>query len=271
MGINHIAAGKKVRMETAVSESPFLTHIILLTAHFYAEQLGIMLAEYHPQIQVLVIEHPKELLLLPSPVLARSRLISFGSRFYVSGAILDKVGCGSYNFHPGPPSYPGWAPFHFAIYDQAKSYGVTVHEMTAKIDDGAIIAQKSFSVRSHETVQGLMDLTTLNMYILFSELAPHLVKRRMSLPACDLHWNGTLRTKKQFMQLCEITAEIDETEFQRRLRAFGDGDGDHIPFLRSDAGLYKLATGQEPAEQTSLWVHGRRFVLSGPSLTPSSL
>ena len=62
-------------------------------------------------------------------MLARARLIAFATPVIVPGRILASLGYGAYNFHPGPPQYPGWAPAHFALYEQANEFGATVHAM----------------------------------------------------------------------------------------------------------------------------------------------
>jgi methionyl-tRNA formyltransferase len=71
--------------------------------------------------------------------LGRSRLIAFVTTVIVSADILRAVGHGAFNFHPGPPDYPGWAPAHFALYDQAQVFGVTFHAMQALVDSGPIL------------------------------------------------------------------------------------------------------------------------------------
>ena len=52
--------------------------------------------------------------------------------------MLDAFAGPSYNFHPGPPNRPGRYPSVFALYDNARHFGITVHEMLPKVDSGAI-------------------------------------------------------------------------------------------------------------------------------------
>ena len=248
-------------MDDLIPEIPVLANIILLTAYFYADQLIGMLNQQKPDIKTAVFEHPKQILSLPPVTLAQSRLISFGSRFYVGDGLLRKFGFGAYNFHPGPSHYPGWAPFNFALYDGATEYGVTVHEMTNTIDAGDIIALRNFSMSGIDTVQRLMDITTHNMYVLFNELAPRLVLNEKPEKLNDAEWSGTLGTKRLFRKMCQLTLEIEKEELDRRMSAFGDGDGAQLPFIIHNNQFYEMATGNEPADHQSLILHGYRFIL----------
>ena len=188
-------------------------------------------------------------------------MISFGSRFYVGAEILNKMGFGAYNFHPGPSNYPGWAPFNFALHDGVDQYGVTVHEMTDTIDAGAIVGEKSFNVQKHTTLQGLMDLTTENMYVLFNELASDFVRNSPLKPILGAQWSGINNTKKLFTEKCQFTLDMSKDEFDLRIKSFGDGDGERLPFIIHNEKLYEIAGGTEHAEHESIWLHDIRFTL----------
>ena len=69
-----------------------------------------------------------------------TRLISFGSGVIVPAAVLARLSGTAYNFHPGPPAYPGIFPSVFALYDGATRFGVTLHEMKPEVDSGPIVA-----------------------------------------------------------------------------------------------------------------------------------
>jgi hypothetical protein len=56
-----------------------------------------------------------------------ARLIAFTTDVIVPPDILDHLGYGAYNFHPGPPHFPGWAPALFAIHRRATEFGLATH------------------------------------------------------------------------------------------------------------------------------------------------
>ena len=51
------------------------------------------------------------------------------------------------NLHNGPlPRYRGVSPINWALRNEERSHGVTIHEITPGIDDGPIVAQTTYSV-----------------------------------------------------------------------------------------------------------------------------
>ena len=120
--------------------------VILLTGPIERTVLPSALLGHNPDLTVLPIERASELAALSSDVLARSRLVAFVTPVIVPNSILSQLGYGAVNFHPGPPSYPGWAPAHFALYDQADEFGATAHLMVEKVDAGPIIDLAAFPI-----------------------------------------------------------------------------------------------------------------------------
>lgn len=99
--------------------------VILLTGPIERTVLPAALLEHNPDLTVLPVERASELAALGEAVLRRSRLIAFVTPVIVPKSVLSRIGYGAFNFHPGPPTYPGWAPAHFALYDQATEFGAT--------------------------------------------------------------------------------------------------------------------------------------------------
>jgi methionyl-tRNA formyltransferase len=89
--------------------------IILLAGT--AEQVALppVLRGHNPLLTVISAGTSADLAALNADVLERARLITFVTPEIVSKSILARLGYGAFNFHPGPPSYPGWAPAHFAL------------------------------------------------------------------------------------------------------------------------------------------------------------
>lgn len=249
-------------MYNITANTSLVANIVLLTSHYYGELLVQILSEFGPGINVVIIEHPNKIPFLPASVLSNSRLISFGSRFFISPSVLNKVDLPAYNFHPGPPAYPGWAPFSFALYNNATDYGVTVHEITEKIDNGKIIAASTFPIGDNETAQSLMDQTTMQMYLLFAELMPEFLKRTPDFKTLDVHWSGEQGTKKKFRDMCRMDLDLTEAEFKRRMKSFGDGDGENLPYIEYENRIYHIASDNSQDLDNCIMLHGQKFVLS---------
>ena len=116
-----------------------------------------ILQKSNPNLRFKVIDSADDLERCKTPYFSKARLISFLSAVIVPKHILDSLGYGAVNFHPGPPTYPGWAASNFAVYDGALSFGTTAHYMNDKIDTGEIIGLDLFEVNKTIEVNQLID------------------------------------------------------------------------------------------------------------------
>lgn len=159
-----------------------------------------------------------------------ARLIAFSTSIIVPATVLRHFKYNAYNFHPGPPEYPGNRPSAFAIYDGAKTFGVTLHEMADKVDSGPIVAAAHFPVGQVEHAQELALEAYRQLARLFLRNLARLIKAEEPLAHSHLAWSG----EKGTIARCEALKRIDEplemVELQRRLRAF---DGIYSPLPRA--------------------------------------
>ena len=197
--------------------------IILLTGPVEEATLAAVLREHNPQLSIRGIKSLAELEALEPELLARARLIGFVTPVIVPKRILEGLGYGAYNFHPGPPHYPGWVPSHFAIYDGATEFGATAHVMNERVDTGPIIGVELFGIRPNTTVEGLEQLALTSLARLFWNLANLLATHSEPLNPLEITWSGRKSTRRNYAALCEISAEISKNELERRLDVFGAG------------------------------------------------
>ncbi|MGA7971225.1 MAG: formyltransferase family protein [Pseudolabrys sp.] len=220
--------------------------IILLTETVEAGPLSAALLRHNPHLTLRAAETLNDLNAIEPRLLRGARLISFASTVVVPGPILKRLGYGAYNFHPGPPNYPGWAPAQFAIYDRAASFGVTVHVMHERVDSGPIVAVDLFDVPAAATPEGLETLAYTRLARNFFALAEALATSPRALPPLPVQWCGRKSTQRRCAELCEIPLDIAPDELARRVAAFGDG-----------------RLGVAP----TMALHGNRFRLVGAELT----
>lgn len=95
-------------------------------------------------------------------------IISFLSPWILPQSILNSAKNAAINFHPGSPDYPGSGCYNFALYENSKKYGVTVHHMKEKVDTGDIIMTSYFDISPFETVETLK-LKSMNHLLLCFE------------------------------------------------------------------------------------------------------
>ena len=230
--------------------------VILLTEMAERDALTGLFREHNPRLSILTPASKAELAALPPGVLARARIVGFLTPVVVPPAVLDALGYGAYNFHPGPPNYPGWLPSHFAVYDRAPFFGVTAHVMAAQVDSGPIVGVELFGVPPGADVEEIDRLAFIQCVRLVWRLAPALACEAAPLPHLPVQWSGRRSTKAMARAACDIPADIGKDELERRLAAFGAGH-----------------SGAAPA----VTLHGHRFIhvppapaVEGPALVPEA-
>ena len=236
-----------------------VTSIILLTEPRYAETLIPILLAHKNDLIVIQINHPNELLDFPESLLSGGRLLSFASRHYVPQDILQKFGHGCYEVRFGPADYPGWAALNFAVYNQVRQFGVVMHEMLKVIDSGPIIATRHFSCSGQETLKELTDLAADAATALFADQALAIATGAGPLPVTPHSWGQHVYTKWQFTSFCVIPMDIDADELRRRIRAFGEGDGQTRPFVISDNRVFIYQAKPLTEHQDGLVLHELLF------------
>jgi methionyl-tRNA formyltransferase len=153
------------------------------------------------------------------------RLIAYCTSIIVPGSILAAFDGPAYNFHPGPPTYPGVYPANFAIYDGATEFGVTAHVMTEKVDEGAIVGAHSFDIDLDANFNDLEIKSYLDLFALFKKLGPQLVNLAEPLAELGIPWGDRKTTLKEYKNLRHSDpiqdALLSDEEKKRRQRAFG--------------------------------------------------
>jgi methionyl-tRNA formyltransferase len=206
--------------------------IILVTGAPEQQALSAALLGQNKQLAIRSVTSAEEFAGLDAATLARSRLIAFATPMIVPAQVLDRLGFGAYNFHPGPPRYPGWAPAHFALYESATEFGATVHVMVEKVDAGPIVSVVRFAIPPQIDVAGLEGLAYAHLARLFWNLAEPLACASKPLPVTDLAWNSRKYSRRAYRAICDIPLDIDKEELELRLRVFGANHFGVAPTIR---------------------------------------
>lgn len=148
------------------------------------------------------------------------RLISFCSSLIVPKRVLSSMDAGAYNFHPGPPTYPGSYAVNFAIYAQEKIFGATVHEMEELVDCGRIVSTETFDVDESMDANELSIKTYQALLSLFKMLAEDLANLERQLTPIDIQWQGQKTTKAKAQKLQATNLAMSQEEIQQRKKAF---------------------------------------------------
>ena len=224
--------------------------MILLTGPVEQPILAEVLRRNNPQLTVCGVETLPDLEALDPDMLARARLIGFVTSTIVPAHILQQLGFGGYNFHPGPPNYPGWVPAHSAIFDGATGFGATAHAMIERVDAGPIIDVELFDIPPHTSVIGLEELAYVQLARLFWRLADTLAARSEPPPVVPIQWSGQKSTRRSFAAMCNIPYEISKIELYRHIGSFGAGKIDLRPAIIARGAETKVKAPRiVPAEQ----------------------
>ncbi len=189
--------------------------IVLLTDHNVAQPLSHTLLRHRPKLELILVETRFELETIPTNILSRARLIGFVTGTIVSKQILDALGYGAYNFHPGPPEYPGWSPARFAIYERACWFGATAHRMAEQVDSGPIVNYTRFPIIGSIALAELEALAFIHSVQLFWELAPSLASEIEPIRPQPIAWGACKCTRKRYAELCATDVIRNETARQR--------------------------------------------------------
>lgn len=217
---------------------------VILLAGSRDQQLALteLLKAHNPTLSFRGAVTPEELDAIEPEVLGHARLVAFTTGVIVPSRILNALGYGAYNFHPGPADYPGWAPAHFALYDGAKTFGATAHVMEPRVDCGAIVGEEAFDIPDGIEVRGLEQMAFVRLAYLFWRMSRDIACSAAPLTELPTAWSGIKSTKRMYAAMCDMPADITEVEMKRRIRAFHD-DFRGIPL--------------------TVTLHGMRFQLGG--------
>lgn len=171
------------------------------------------------------------------------RLLSVGSPVILPRDLLQRLPAPAYNLHPGPPNYPGIFPSVFALYEGAREFGVTLHEMAPVVDTGAIVATQRFAIAPQWDRLALDAETFRVMLGVLERFASRLGDVDTPLTYSGEVWSGRRRTRNDFQALCLLPPGFTNDDFARRLRAVGEGP-EHSLQTSSNGLMVRLDTGR---------------------------
>lgn len=127
------------------------------------------------------------------------------------------------NLHLAPlPEYRGCNQFSFAIMDEVKEFGVSIHEIDARIDHGALLFEERFSVPANCWVNDLYELTFAAAIRLFEATVSDLINGNYT----KIPQSALLETRKENLhfrneinKLKLIDLNQDSTTIEKTLRA----------------------------------------------------
>jgi methionyl-tRNA formyltransferase len=127
------------------------------------------------------------------------------------------------NLHMAPlPDYRGCNQFSWAIVNEAKIFGTTLHKIDEGVDSGAILFEKRFRIPENCFVKTLYDLTEKASITLFKKNLPHLITgnyqpipQKMLIAKRGTHYYS----RKSIESLKEIDLNWEAAKIDKHIRA----------------------------------------------------
>ena len=136
---------------------------------------------------------------------------------------IDKAKQIAVNLHMAPlPEYRGCNQFSFAILNNDREFGTTIHQLGEGIDSGPILFEKRFPIPKNCFVKNLYDLTSRQSLRLFKERIKDIIDGRyipkdqcnfLSERKCSLHY------RKEIDGIKKIDPNWPEEKIFRHFRA----------------------------------------------------
>ena len=148
-------------------------------------------------------------------------VISFRTHFIIPEQILNRSKLGSINIHAGSPSFPGSGAVNWALYEGVKDFGITVHEISNKVDAGNILKIYPFKVYTFDNFDTLNDRTDSQSYLAFCDyFANYFYSSEVSeIPRVDSHWSRKARRIGELDNLELIQLPLSKNELDKVIRA----------------------------------------------------
>ena len=139
---------------------------------------------------------------------------------YINKSVRKKIKINSFNFHPGPPEYPGFGCYNFAMLDKVNFYGSTVHIINDKFDSGKIINVKKFKFSYKKfNLEKLIRKTHENVIKQAKDFINDIQNKKLKIEG-NLKWKKKAYTKKEFETAREIKLNDTRKNILKKIKAF---------------------------------------------------
>lgn len=153
-------------------------------------------------------------------------IFSYRNYWLLPDSVLKSAEVMALNFHPATPEFPGSGSYSWALYENSKTFGITVHLMNQKFDNGKILDVYTFPVEEGETVETLIDKTSKFSVATFQGFLKKISNKtvnqiqKMTIEPSKFNWARQARTIKDIDVMSKLDVHLSSDELSRRIRAF---------------------------------------------------
>jgi methionyl-tRNA formyltransferase len=168
---------------------------------------------------IKLLQHPNELLELKEPV---DILYSVQYHKILLPTQIEVATQIAVNLHMAPlPDYRGCNQFSFAILDNAKEFGTTIHQLTAGIDSGPILFEHRFDIAKNSWVAALYNKTMQSAIALFKSTLPHIINMEYTPKPQNLFTDRpkNFHLRNEIEGIKQIDLDWPKEKIERHIRA----------------------------------------------------
>lgn len=150
-------------------------------------------------------------------------IFCFRSKFILKTDILKKSKF-PINFHPSLPKYRGVGGVNYAIYNDDKYFGYTVHIINKKIDNGKILFVDKFKIRNNESLDSLLNRTHKKMFDKFIQILNNIYKdenfiKMLLKNGNKYRWSKKYYDSKDLDKFYEIKITDSPNKIKKKIRS----------------------------------------------------
>ncbi len=150
-------------------------------------------------------------------------IFCFRSKFILKKNLIKKSNF-AINFHPSLPKYRGVGGVNYAIYNNDKFFGYTVHIINEKIDNGKILYVGKFRISKNEDVSSLLKKTHKKMFNKFIEIVNKLHKKENFInyllkKKIKYKWSKNYNNFEKLEKFYEIKKNDNKKNIIRKIRS----------------------------------------------------
>lgn len=155
-------------------------------------------------------------------------LISFLNSVYIDNSVRKKIKINSFNFHPGPPEYPGFGCYNFALLDKVNFYGSTIHIINSQFDNGKIINVNKFKISYKKlNLKKLISMTHRSIIKQAKDFINNIHSQHLKIKK-NFKWKRKAYTKKEFEIAREIKLNDSKGNVLKKIKAFSYKDYESV-------------------------------------------
>lgn len=149
-------------------------------------------------------------------------IISFRSYLILNSKILKKSKL-SINFHPSLPKYRGVGCANYAIMNNDKYFGSTIHLVNKKIDSGKIIDVKKFKLKNNPSLKYLLSKTHKSMFFQAKDFINKLLRDKIDIKneinRCSYKWSKQYNNLEKLNKFYNLNIDFNKKKLKKYLRS----------------------------------------------------